>query len=390
MPRPTGRRGVLRRLDGIRRSARRRLRLARDLAALRPLTDLRGDGHPEKDRIDRLRHVVVDGNPLIRLDLDQHLERRGRLALEDRLLCPTPARFLVGQRHSLDPTDEVRQRRVEHEVFERVAVRGRDELDAALAMVLAAAASCSVPISSMTTTRHVVLHGLDHHRVLQRRRRHLHSPCAADAGVRDVAIACDLVRGVNDHDSLRQIVGENARHLAQHRRLSHTRPAEEEDAPSRLDDVADDLDGAVNGSADAERQSDDLSGTVPQRADAVQGSLDTGTIVAPELADMRDHICEVLGGHLALRQHLFTAGETRFGEPTEIHDDLEQALQSVQRAHALRQVGRESPEQRFELVALLHSTIEHIDPALPHHRRREGGLLDTRDSFTKSIAVAPH
>jgi hypothetical protein len=39
----------------------------------------------------------------------------------------------------------------------------------------------------------VVLDRLDHHRVLLVRRGHLHAPGTADAGVRHVAVARDLV-----------------------------------------------------------------------------------------------------------------------------------------------------------------------------------------------------
>src|ERR1700716_1041228 len=151
--------------------------------------------------------------------------------------------------------------------------------------------------------------------------------------MRDVAVSRDLVGGIDDHDTFREIVSENTRDLTQHRRLADTGSTEKQDAPPGLDDVADDLDGPVDGAADAESQAHDLAGAVPQRADAVQRSLDTGTVVAAELTDVRDHVREVFGGDLAVRQHLFTAHEARFREATEIHHDLEEALEAVQRAH---------------------------------------------------------
>jgi hypothetical protein len=39
----------------------------------------------------------------------------------------------------------------------------------------------------------VVFDRLDHYRMLQKRRPHLHTPRAADPGVRDIAVAPDLV-----------------------------------------------------------------------------------------------------------------------------------------------------------------------------------------------------
>ena len=108
-------------------------------------------------------------------------------------------------------------------------------------MVRAAAASSSVPISSMTDDlRHVVLHRLDHHRVLHAGRAHLHAAGAADGRMGDVAVAGDLVGGVDDHDPLVHVVGEDAGDLAQHRRLADAGPAQQEDALARPNDVLDD------------------------------------------------------------------------------------------------------------------------------------------------------
>ena len=70
---------------------------------------------------------------------------------------------------------------------------------------------------------HVVLDRLDHHLVLERRRAHLHPAGLADGRVRDVAVAGDLVGGVDDDDALAQVVGQDAGGLAQHRRLADAR-----------------------------------------------------------------------------------------------------------------------------------------------------------------------
>ena len=40
---------------------------------------------------------------------------------------------------------------------------------------------------------HVVLDRLDHHGMLQQRRLHLHAPRAPNAGMRDIAVAADLI-----------------------------------------------------------------------------------------------------------------------------------------------------------------------------------------------------
>ena len=93
---------------------------------------LRGDRVAAQQRVDGVGDVAVDGDPLAILDLDDDVERRGRLALEDALLGPPAAGLLVAEGHALDPADQVGQGRVEHQVVEVVAVGGADELDAAL------------------------------------------------------------------------------------------------------------------------------------------------------------------------------------------------------------------------------------------------------------------
>jgi hypothetical protein len=166
-------------------------------------------------------------------------------------------------------------------------VRGRDELDAALGdRARRGRFLLGADLVDDHDLRHVVLDCLDHHRVLQRRRRHLHAPRATDAGMRDVAVTGDLVRGIDDDDALREVVREDARDLAQHRRLPDSGTAEQQDAAPRLDDVADDLDRPVDGATNAEREPNDLPRAVPQRADAVERSLDAGAIVAAELPDV--------------------------------------------------------------------------------------------------------
>ena len=113
------------------------------------------------------------------------------------------------------------------------------------AMVRAAWASSSRPISSMMMTwGHVVLDGLDHHLVLERGGGDLHTAGASNAVVGDVAVAGDLVGGVDDDDAAVVLVGEDAGDLAQHRGLAHAGASQEEHAATGLGEVVDDLDGA--------------------------------------------------------------------------------------------------------------------------------------------------
>ena len=324
------------------------------------LAELWRDRHAQEHGVHGLRHVVIDRDSLVRLDLDEHLECRRGLALEHALLCSSAAGLLVAQRDRLDAADEVRERRIQHEVLERVAVRGRDELHASLGDgARGGRFLLRTDLVDDDDLWHMVLDRLDHHRVLQRRCGDLHPARAADPGMRDIAVAGDLVRGVDDHHSLAHLVGEDSRDLAQKRRLTDTRTAEEQDASAGLDDVADDLHRSVHRAADAKRQAHDFARAVPQCRDAMQSALDPGAIVATELSDMADHVREVLRRDLALGERVLTPGEARLRQTPEVHDDLEQAGEAIERPNALSDVRGKPAKKCLELVALLHG---HVTP----------------------------
>jgi hypothetical protein len=67
--------------------------------------------------------------------------------------------------------------------------------------------------------------------------------------MRDVAVARDLVGGVDDHP-LADAVREDARGFAKERRLADSGRTHEQDALARLDDVADDLERPEDGPSD--------------------------------------------------------------------------------------------------------------------------------------------
>ena len=196
------------------------------------------DGLAAQQRVDGLGHVAVDEHLLAVLDLDDDVERRRRLALEHALLRPSAARLLVAEGDALDAADEVGQRRVEHQVVEVVAVRRPDQLDAALGdRARGLRLELGPDLVDDDDLGHVVLDRLDHDLVLQGRGADLHPPGLADGRMRDVAVAGDLVRGVDDDDALAEVVGEDAGGLAQHRRLADAGPAHDQDRLPALDEV---------------------------------------------------------------------------------------------------------------------------------------------------------
>ena len=238
----------------------------------------------------------------------------GCLALEDALLGAPAAGLLVAQGHALDAADEVRERRVEHQVVEVVAVRRADQLDAALGDRAGGLRLQLGPdLVDDDDLGHVVLDRLDHHLVLEARRPDLHPARLADGRVRDVAVARDLVGGVDDDDALAQVVGEDARGLAEHRRLADARATHDQDRLPGLDEVVDDLDRPVHRPPDPAGQADDLAVPVADRADPVERALDAGAVVIAERADVVDDVGDVGLDDLALEELDLAVGKRASG-----------------------------------------------------------------------------
>ena len=173
-------------------------------------------------------------------------------------------------------------------------MRGRDELHATLGD--GARGGClelRADLVDDDDLGHVVLDRLDHHRVLKQRRPHLHATRAPDPRMRDVAVPADLVRRVDYHHALAQLVSEQARALAQHRGLADAGPSQQKNALAADHDVADDLARAGDRTPDAHGEPGDPARTVADRGHAVEGALDAGAVVVAELADVVGDVFEV-------------------------------------------------------------------------------------------------
>ena len=260
-------------------------------------------------------------------------------------------------------------------------MRGGDELDAALGdRARRRSLELGADLVDHDDLGHVVLDRLDHHGVLHARRRDLHAARATDAGMRDVAVTRDLVGGVDDDHTLAEIVRQHPGDLAEERGLADARPTEQQDAFPRLHDVANDLHGPVHRASDPQGEAHDLAGAVPKGADPMERPFDARPVVAAELADARDDVGEIFGGHFAMRQLLLATAEARLGDPSEVHDDLEQTDEVAERADPLAEVGRKGIEDRVKVVAL--------DRHLTTAGANAGSSMRTASSLTKSIAVA--
>ena len=172
--------------------------------------------------------------------------------------------------------------------------------------------------------RVVILHGLDHCLVLMGRTGHLHAAGAADGRVGDIAVAADLVAGIDDDDAL--LFGQHAGHLAQHRRLADAGPAKEQDTVPLGDDILDDLDGAEDGTADATGQTDHLAAAVADAGDTVQRAGNAGAVVVVKRADTVNHLVDLDTTDFAVAQHALAIDITGSGHAAQVHHDLQQGI----------------------------------------------------------------
>jgi hypothetical protein len=172
----------------------------------------------------------------------------------------------------------------------------------------------------------VVLHRLDHHRVLGSYLRDLHAPRAAHARVRDVTIAGDLVRGVDNHDAPTVLIGQEASRLTQQGGLPDSWPTQEQYALPLGHKVTDDIKRSADGAADAAGQADDLAPTVAHSGDAVQRARNTGTIIVAERAKLRCDSSEIRGGDLHYAEVTLLFHEASRREAPEIQHHLNQDI----------------------------------------------------------------
>ena len=240
-----------------------------------------------QQRIHRCGHIGVHRQPVAVLDLDQHIEGGRRAALQHGLLRAAPAGFLIRERDRLDPAHQVGQGGVEQQVLQRVAVGRADQLHAALGDGAGGGGFQLAPdLVDDDRFGVVVFHRLDHHLVLQGGRGHLHAAGAAHRRVRHIAVAADLVGGIDDDHAL--VLRQDAGGFAQHGGLAHAGAPQDQQALAALDQVLDDIGRAVHGAPHPAGQADDVAAPVADGRDAVQGALQAGAVVGVEIADALD------------------------------------------------------------------------------------------------------
>ena len=166
--------------------------------------------------------------------------------------------------------------------------------------------------------------------------------------MRNVAVARDFVRRIDDHDAL-ALFGEHARALAQHRRFADAGTAQQTDRLAAAQHVEQNVDRAVDGAPDAARQADDLAGAIANRADAVQRLLDAGAVVGAERRDARADVRDVFVRNRRLGEIREVVFETRFGRTPEIEHDFDDLFEVAEPDERLPDREGEDVEELGEL-----------------------------------------
>ena len=139
-------------------------------------------------------HIFMNKDVITINDLHHHIKGWRRLSLQDTLLRPSTSRLVVPERHALDPTDQVGERWIQHQVVKVVAVRRADQLHAALSNgARGDGLRLRTNLVNDDHFRHVVLHRLNHHEVLTLRSAHLHATCLPDRRVWNIAVARNFI-----------------------------------------------------------------------------------------------------------------------------------------------------------------------------------------------------
>ena len=239
--------------------------------------------------------VGVDRKTVTGLDLDQDIECWRGASLEDGLLGPAPARFLIRQGDGFDSADQVAQRRVEQQVVEGLAVGRSDQLDTALGDRARCQGFQFTPdLVDDDDLRVVILHGFDHHFMLQGGLGHLHAARLAHGRMRHIAVPADFIGRIHDHHALR--LRQDAGGLTQERRLAHARAAKDQHGLARFDQVLDDIHRAVDGASHTQGETHHCAAPVANGRDAVQCALDAGAVIRVELTCALVHVVDFRAG----------------------------------------------------------------------------------------------
>ena len=152
------------------------------------------NGVAAQQRINGCRNIFMHQDVIAIDDLHHHVKRWRRLPLQDALLRASASRLVVAKRHALNPTDQVGERWVQHQVVQAVAVCRTDQLHATFSDGSRRNRfGFGADLINDDHLWHVILHRLNHHQVLSLWRAHLHPARLPNRWMWDVTVTGDLV-----------------------------------------------------------------------------------------------------------------------------------------------------------------------------------------------------
>ena len=213
-----------------------------------------------KQGIDCLTHVVIDKDFVPATDLDKNVKRRWLLTLENGLLCASATSFLVSKGDTLNTTHQVGECGIGHKVFQQLSVSRADKLNTAFGnRSRSLGLEFSANLVDDNDLGHVVLHCLDHDRMLFAWALHLHTASTTDARVSNIPVTGYFIGGINNNHTLLHLVGQHTSSLAEHGCLTDARFAKDKHALARRHQVLDQGDRTGDGSTKTARQAHNLA-----------------------------------------------------------------------------------------------------------------------------------
>jgi hypothetical protein len=207
---------------------------------------------------------------------------------------------------------------------------------------------------------------LNHYGVLKIRPGHLHPAACSDARMRNVSVATDFIRRINNDHALDELRREHARAFSQERGFSYTGPAQQEQALSRLDDVAKHVDCTEHGPAHTTGQSDHHIASIANSRYPVQRAFDSGSVILGKGPNAVDYIIQIFSSNRGIAEVERTARKAGFGWAAEVHHDLDEIFQIRLAMQSLSDVGWHDAQKQFEVVCdfparQIHFSAAHID-----------------------------
>src|ERR1700726_4275747 len=144
---------------------------------------------------------------------------------------------------------------------------------------------------------HVILDGLNHHRVLFYRAGHLHTARTSNTRMGDIPITRDFIGGIDDHHPFIGFIREDAGYFTQQGGFTHTWATKNQDGLTLFDNITNQANTAEYRSTDTAGQADNFPLSITQGANTMECTLYTSTVIVAKFTNALDHVFQVGAGH---------------------------------------------------------------------------------------------